>query len=174
MMALTPHAHIQTHHQDRVRIGPITTITLIAIISMAVLAVLAASTSHATTTISERQANATQMMYVGESAAQEFVAGVDDALAGVRATGGSAEEGANAVNRQLDAICEQARKAGGSQVDCVASVDGTTVTADFVCGNTRRMNIAITIREDASYRIAKWKMASAQQDAPTAGTLWQG
>lgn len=173
-MPPAPRAHIQTHQQDKVRIGPVTTITLIAIISMAVLAVLAASTSHATTTISDRQANATQMMYIGEAAAQEFVAGVDDALAGVRATGGSAEAGADAVERQLDKICEQARAAGNGLVDCVADVDGTTVTADFVCGNTRRMNIAITIRDDATYRISKWKMASAQQDAATAGTLWQG
>ncbi len=80
-MAQAQRAHIQTHESDKVRIGPITTITLIAIISMAVLAVLAASTAHATSVISDRQANATQMLYLNECAGQEFVAGIDDALA---------------------------------------------------------------------------------------------
>lgn len=174
MMASAPRVHIQTHQSDKVRVGPITTITLIAIISMAVLAVLAASTAHATNTISDRQANATQMLYLNECAGQEFVAGIDDALAGVRAAGGSATDGARAVDAQLDTVCEQARAAGDGRVDCTADVDGTTVTAEFVCENTRRLNIAITIRDDASFRIDKWKMASAQQEAPVAGSLWQG
>jgi len=174
MMAQAQRVHIQTHQSDKVRIGPITTITLIAIISMAVLAVLAASTSHATSTISDRQANATQMMYLNECAGQEFVAGIDDALASVRSAGGSAADGARAVNTQLDKICEQARAAGNGQVDCTADVDGTTVTAEFICGSIRRLNVAITIRDDASLRIDKWKMASTQQEAPPAGTLWQG
>ena len=174
MMAQAQRTHIQTHESDKVRIGPITTITLIAIISMAVLAVLAASTAHATSVISDRQANATQMLYLNECAGQEFVAGIDDALAGVRRAGGTATDGARAVSAQLDKICEQARAAGNGQVDCTANMDDTTVTAEFICGDTRRLSIAITIRDDASFRIDKWKMASAQQGTPSTGTLWQG
>lgn len=166
--------HIQTRQADKVRIGPISIITLIAVICMAVLAVLAASTSHATAAISERQANATQLLYLNECAGQEFVAGIDDALADVRAAGGSATDGARAVERQLDSICQQAREAANGRVDCTANVDGTRVTAEFTCENTRRLSVAIAIRDDSTYRITQWKMASAQQEAPTAGTLWQG
>lgn len=172
-MAKTQRVHIQTRQGDKVRIGPISIITLIAVICMAVLAVLAASTSHATAAISERQANATQLMYLNECAGQEFVAGVDDALAATRSAGGSAADGARAVERRLDSICEKARAAGDGQISCTAHVDGTEVTAEFVC-DTRRLDIAITIRADATYRISEWKMASAQQGEPTVGTLWQG
>ena len=173
-MAFERRAHIQTRKPDKVRIGPISVITLIAVICMAVLAVLAASTSNATNAIAQRQANATQMLYLNECAGQEFVAGVDDALAPVRATGGSATDGAQAVNRQLDSICQQARDAGNGQVDCTADMEGTNVTAEFVCGNSRRLSVAITIRNDASYRVTAWRMAAGQQEEPTTGTLWQG
>lgn len=175
MMALaSQHARIQVRQGDKVRIGPVSVITLIAVICMAVLAVLAASTSTATATISARQANANQLLYLNESAAQEFVAGVDDALASVHASGGSAAEGARAVEARLDSICQQAREAAGGRVDCTASVDGTTVTAEFICENTRRLSVAVTIRDGAAYRIDEWKMASAQQEASSTGTLWQG
>lgn len=167
-------ARIQLHQGDKVRIGPVSIITLIAVICMAVLAVLAASTSNATAAISERQANANQLLYLNESAGQEFVAGIDDALAGVRAQGGSATDGAQAVQRELDAICQQAREATDGRVDCTANVEDTTVTAEFVCENTRRLTVAVTIRDNATYRIDEWKTASAQQAPPSAGTLWQG
>lgn len=173
-MALNPTVHIQVRRGNNVRIGPISLITLIAVICMAVLAVLAASTSHATTTISERQASASQMLYLNECAGQEFVAGIDEALLGVREAGGTASDGAQAVQDALDGICEKARAAGDGQVECTAKVDGDVVTAEFICGNTRRLNVAVTIRDDATYRIDEWKMASAQQDLPSTGTLWQG
>lgn len=173
-MASARQAHIQTRKADKVRIGPISVITLIAVICMAVLAVLSASTSYASATISDRQSNATQMLYLNECAGQEFVAGVDDALAATRAQGGSAADGARAVNQQLDAICQHAREAGKGQVDCTANVEGTRITAEFVCGGARRLSVAITISDDATYRVTAWKMSSDQREAPTAGTLWQG
>lgn len=168
------HATIHIRQGDKVRIGPITVITLIAIICMAVLAVLAASTSHATAAISARHSNATQLMFLNECAGQSFVAGVDNALAPVRTSGGSATDGARAVDQQLDSICQQARQAGENRVDCTANVDGTTITAEFTCEDTRRLDVAITINNDATYRIKAWKMASVQQEPPPAGTLWQG
>lgn len=173
-MALTPSVHIQTHRGDNVRIGPISVITLIIVICMAVLAVLAASTSHASSTIAERQAEGYQTMYLNELAGQEFVAGIDDALAPVRRVSGSAAEGAAAVKQSLDKICANARAAADGRVDCVADIKGNTVTAEFVCEDTRRLNVAITIRDDATYRIEEWKSTSAQQDAQTTGTLWAG
>ena len=121
-----------TAREDKVRIGPISVITLIAVICMAVLAVLSASTANATMTISQRQAAATQELYANERAAQEFVASVDDTLAPVRAGGGGAQSGAATVEGALDAICEAARSAADGTVAVTASVDGTTVKAEFV------------------------------------------
>ena len=167
-------SHIQARGNGNVRIGPVSVITLIVVICMAVLAVLAASTSHASAAISERQAEGSQMLYINELAGQEFVASVDDILAGVRAAGGTAADGARAVERGLDGVCANAREAAGGRVECFADVDGATVTAEFTCEDTRQLSIAITIREDASYRIEQWKMASVQQAVPSAGQLWTG
>ncbi len=173
-MSMTPSVHIQPHRGDNVRIGPISVITLIIVISMAVLAVLSASTSHASQTIAQRQADGNRLMYLNECAGQEFVASIDDVLAPVKRAGGSAADGASAVRVSLDRICSNARAAGNGQVDCVANVDGTTVTAEFVCENTRKLNVAITIRNGGAYRIEQWKMTSAQVQADSAGTLWVG
>ena len=171
MMALQTHAK----RADNVRIGPISVITLIAVISMAVLAVLAASTANATMTISQRQADATKEMYLNETAAQEFVASVDDALAKVRSgKDATAASGASAVEAALDSICESARLASGGEVAVTASVDGTRVTAEFVGEKMRRLSIGIVVGDDATIRIEKWKAAAVQQDAQTVGNLWMG
>ena len=171
-MSPAPVNHIQTRRGDNVRIGPVSIITLIVVICMAVLAVLAASTAHATATITDRQAESTQMLYQNELAAQEFVASVDDVLA--RARSAEATNVAALVENGLDKACANAREAADGRVECTANMNGNTVTAEFVCDGKRQLNIAITIRDDATYRIAKWKMASVQQEAPTAGSLWTG
>lgn len=168
-----PTKHIRTYSSSDVRIGPISLITLIIVICLAVMGVLAASTAHATNTISNKQAEATRCLYHNERAGQEFVAGVDDALASVRSSGGTASAGAQAVTNALDSICAQARSAADGLVSCVADVEGTTVTAEFVCQDTRRLRIALTIRDGATYRIEQWEMTSAQQQQST-DTLWTG
>ena len=173
-MALNPTIHIQTRRGDNVRIGPISIITLIAVICMAVLAVLAASTSYASATISVRMSESTQMMYDNERAGQEFVATLDDALAGVRASSGSSADAMRAVDAALDKACANAREASGGAASCTADVDGNVVTAEFVCDDKRQLSIAITIRDDATYRIDEWKMASVQQEAQSGGMLWTG
>lgn len=173
-MPPNPTKHIQTHRGDNVRIGPVSVITLIIVICMAVMGVLAVSTSAATKTISDRQAAATERMYLDERAGQEFVAGVDDVLAGLRGSGTSASRAAQAVENALDSICEGARDAADGRVDCTASVDGTAVTAEFVCEDARLLDITLTIRGDATYRIDEWKMASAQQETDSIGALWTG
>lgn len=169
-----PTQHIQTKRADNVRIGPISLITLIIVVCMAVMGVLAISTSVATKTISDRQADATQRLYLDERSGQEFVAGVDAVLVGVRASGGGAQDGARAVDRVLDDISEDARAAADGRVECTASVNGTSVAAEFVCENTRLLSIAITIRDDATYRIDEWKMASVQNEPDAMGLLWAG
>lgn len=173
-MAKPQVAHIQTQLGEKVRIGPISLITLIIVICMAVLGVLAASTSHATQTISQRQANASQQLYLNEKAGQEFLASTDAILVEERAAGASAYAAAAAVEGELDAICQAARDAADGHVECTANMDGTTVRAEFVCDDARTLSIAVTIRDDATYRIDQWKMASAQQEAQGMGNLWSG
>jgi hypothetical protein len=159
---------------NKVRIGPISIITLIAVLCMAVLGILTISTANATYTISNRQADATAYMYRNETAAQQFVAELDDSLARVRRAGGTQEEAELAVNLALDDIASDARKAADGEVSVVASLDDNRVTAEFICANTRMLNIAITIRDDATYRIEKWEMAAVQNGVQTTGHLWTG
>ena len=160
--------------EDNIRIGPISVITLIIVVCMAVLAVLAASTAHATNVISERQAGATTALYCNERAAQEMVAGIDGVLAESRANGASSAVASAAVESALDGICEKAREAGEGKVDVVAYADGGVVNAEFTCDNTRKLIATITIRDDATYRIDKWKMLAVQDDSPSGGRLWTG
>ena len=160
--------------EDNVRIGPISVITLIAIICMSVMAVLAASTAYATNVISERQADATSALYLDESAAQELLAGVDDTLAGVREGGGEGTAGFLAVKAALDDICEDARAAADGKVDVVAYADDGVVNAEFTCANSRKLIISVSIRDDATFRIDKWKMLAVQEEAPSGDHLWSG
>ena len=169
-----PTMHIQTRTGENVRIGPVTVITMIIVLCMAVMGVLAISTAHATQTISDRQADATRYLYYDEKAGQEFVACIDDALANSREVHASATAGARAVEDKLDSICESARAAADGHVSCTASVDGVTVYAEFICEDTRQLNVAVTIQENGTYRIDGWKMASAQGGAQAMGNLWTG
>lgn len=172
-MAKQQTAHITTQLGNKVRIGPISLITLIIVICMAVLGVLAASTSHANETIAKRQANATQQLYLNEKAGQELVAGIDAVLAEARENGSDAYA-VDLVEDELGSICQAARTAGDGRVECTADMEGTTVNAEFICDDARTLNVAVTIRSDATYRIDKWKMASVQQEAPGMGNLWTG
>lgn len=156
---------------DNVRIGPVSIITLIAVICMAALAVLTASTANATAAISQRQANATQLMYVNETAGQEFIAKVDDVLISARAENKSAN---GAVEGALDQICQEIRDAHADRVSITATYKDDVITAELVCDNTRRLTIVISIKNDGTYRIEKWKSAAVQQEAQPAGSLWNG
>lgn len=173
-MAAQQSGHIQLHRGENTRIGPITIITLLTVVCMVVLAVLAVSTAQATTAISQRQATAAQRLYQNELAGQEFIAGVDDVLAGVRTSGGTAAAGARAVDAALDDLCAAARQAADNQVECTANVSGTTVSAAFTCQDARLLNVAVTIQDDASYRIDEWKISAAPQEAQPGGQLWTG
>lgn len=72
---------------ERVRMGSISLFALVIIICMAVLAVLSLSTANASLVMSQRQAVATSELYLAERSAQEFVAGIDGVLAGMRGPG---------------------------------------------------------------------------------------
>lgn len=166
--------HMSGRSGDNVRIGPISVITLIIVICMAVLAVLTVTTAEATMAISQRQADATQELYLNECAGQEFVAEVDDVLTSIRVSAPSASRGAAAVNDKLDDICTAAQLATDNKVTVTANVDGTSVNAEFIGGQMRRLNVTITILDSAMYRIDRWKTAAIQQEDPTAGNLWTG
>ena len=168
-----PTKHIRVHRGGSVRIGPLSVITLVVVLCMAVMGVLAVSTANATKAISGRYAASTEEMYVIERAGQEFVADVDAVLAEAREDGSSASAAARAVNKQLDGICKKAR-AVDERVSCTADVDGSTVSAEFACEDARSLEVAITIKPDATYRIDEWKMVSPQQEAASAGSLWNG
>lgn len=159
---------------NNVRIGPISIITLIIVICMAVLAVLSISTAHATMSISERQAEATKELYLNECAGQELIASIDDVLSDVRASGGNSSDGCKAIEATLDEISDNAREAADGQIEVTAEMDGTSVKAELTASKMRQLSIVVTILDDATLRIDKWKAAAVQQEPQSAGNLWMG
>lgn len=167
-----------TSHHDSygndVRIGPISVFTLIIVICLAVLAVLAFTSANATLVTTQRQATATSELYLDEAAAQQFVAGIDDELSAARTSGATGANAAQAVQGTLPALAEAARTSSNGQVAVSASMDGNSVHAEFSCANGRVLTIVVTIRDDATFRIDKWKMTAVQNEEEPAGRLWTG
>ncbi len=203
---------------DHVRIGAISVFALVALICLSVLAVLALSTANASLTMSQRQAVAMQELYLAETSAQEFLAGVDAVLAESReeanqsdgtgvifstpeSTGAmtvaqdeqgnalfdenkvkvvvedgedassAGEAAAKVVNAQLKRICNQARDTVDGKVQVMASVVGNKLYGEFSCENGRVLNIIVTVRNNATYRIDKWKMSAVQNEEEPQGQL---
>lgn len=197
---------------ERVRIGSISVFALVVIICLAVLAVLAFSTANASLLMSQRQAVATSELYLDERAAQEFVAGIDDILAGIRgetltsgegdielardergnvmydeygnmvvnekesdqgqaSRSGKGNEAVSAVSDMLLDLREEAKLAGDGKVAVTAQVNGNKVNAEFSCENGRMLSIVVTIRNNATYRIDKWKMSAVQNEEQPEGQL---
>lgn len=167
-------APVANRHQENVRIGPISILTLIVVICMAVLAVLSISTAQATEVISHRSAEATTEQYRNERTAQEFVAELDDLLGPLREEGAGTEECLEAVAGSLEELCAAAEERAGGEVSVTADVEGSSVVAEFTGAGMKRLNIAVGIREDGSYRIEKWKASGLQQEAAGEGSLWMG
>ena len=63
-----------------VGIGPVSLFALIIIVCMATLAMLTVSTAHSSLVLSQHQAEATQELYLSETAAQTFLADLDEML----------------------------------------------------------------------------------------------
>lgn len=182
-----------SEHETNVRVGPITVFTLVAVLCMAVLAVLSVSTANASQVMAQRQADAVSQMYLDEAAAQAFVAELDGALSPVREAGASGA----AANAAVESALEPARQAAvGAARDIAASgetslPEGTgdvqvsatlsaapggpaTVNADFSCGNGRRLDVVITVRDDGTLRVDRWKMRAVQNEEQPGGMLWTG
>ena len=206
MLKAKANATAPTQSPERARIGSISVFALVVIICLAVLAVLAFSTANASLLMSERQATATSELYLDERAAQEFVAGIDDVLAGIRekdetpagsvvieivrdergnavydengfmvirekddgnqgkANSKKGEEGVRAISDLLLDLRDAAQAAGGGKVIVTPHVNDNKVSAEFTCQNGRTLNIVVTIRNNATYRIDKWKMSAVQNE----------
>lgn len=151
-----------TRQENKVRIGPVSLLTLIAVLCLAVLAVLAVSSANASMTMAQRQADSTLGKYLNEVAAQEFVARVDDAL-----TSG----GPTSVEPALKDACNAAGEAAGGAVTATSSLVNGVVYAEFTGKSGRVLTIEVTIRDDATYRIDKWKVTAVQNDEQPQGNL---
>lgn len=142
-----------------VRMGPISLFTLVIVLCLAVLGVLAITTAQATFAAAEKQALFTTDTYMNETAAQEFVAEVDAALASVREEGGDYAEAREAVQEILPAD---------------ATFENATVSVTFTADSGRILDVQLTIRQDATYEITTWKATTEWTNTDSGETLWSG
>lgn len=157
----------------RVRMGPLSIFTLLATLCMAVLAVLVFCTANSTLKLSERQADAVAGMYRNERAAQEFVASLDETLAGLRAAGAaSGPDVTERVASALDDACSDARRAAGRDVRAEARLEGTTVRARFEGPDGRALAITLTLEGDGTYRIDGWQTSKVHNEEEPDGQLY--
>lgn len=160
---------------NRVRIGPLSLFALAIMIALAVLAMLVFSTANSAYSLAHRQANAVSTYYFDDRVAQEFIAGMDGVLAGVRAQNphATAEEAALAVQDALDELCQASRRAGGGQVMVSAAVEGDTVKAQFAHVQGATLSVGATLLEGAAYRIDAWDMSAVQNREEPEGPLFK-
>lgn len=158
-------ARRQSSGTDNVRMGPLALFTLVAIVCLSVLAVLAISTSNATRALALRRATATSQLYLDETAAQTFVAALDEALAA------GTEPDAALATASAAATATAPSDGDLGTLSVTATHDGTTYDASFSCGNGRQLNVTLTWQEDGSYRVDQWRMTSVQNEEPPLGTL---
>ena len=143
-------------HEGDLGIGMISIFALIVILCMAVLSVLAVSTAHSSLVLSQRQASSTQELYLNETAAQTFVAGLEDA-------------GAQA---DLATLCEESEAATDGAVSATATAGGDTVRAEFACEGGRTLEIEVALQPDGSVRIDSWRMTAVEAEEQPIGTLY--
>ena len=153
------------NREEHVRIGPLSLFTLIAVICLAVLAVLEFSTANASKTLADRQRDAVSSLYVNETAAQCFMAQLDDELAA---------SGKAGVDNALGSCVQAATDAAQDAVEVSASYADDTVYAEFTGAEGRALSVEVTIRDNATYRIDKWKVVAVQNEEEPQGNLWTG
>lgn len=169
---------------NSVRMGPISLFTLVVVLCIAVMSVLCFSLAHSSLTVAQRQADFATDSYTNESAGQEFVAAVNEVLAGLRAQAGSGAAGAGGAAR-LDGAAGSGGAAGAASGKAVVigkksaiaalkargadlapgatlSFGSDSVTADFLLPSSRRLYVELTIDDDATYRVIQWKQTTRQ------------
>lgn len=163
---------------NSVRMGPISLFTLVVVLCIAVMSVLCFSLAHSSLTVAQRQADFATDSYANESAGQEFVAAVDEVLAGLRADAGSGAAGAGdaagsggaagAASGKAVVIGKKsalaALKARGADLapGATLSFGSDSVTADFLLPSSRRLYVELAIGDDATYRVIQWKQTTRQ------------
>lgn len=146
---------------ENVRMGPLALFTLLTVLCLAVLAVLAISTANATNALALRRANATTQLYLDETAAQTFMAVLDEQLA----------QGASPTLASQRASVA-ARAATSDQVLVTVSYSENTHTASFDAGNGRQLDIELNVEEDGSLSVQKWRMTTVVNEEPPMGNLF--
>ena len=152
---------MQAKKRSAVRIGPISILVFVITVCIAVMATLAVTTTHANTASTDRQMAFTTDVYANESAAQEFLADVDTALAG----------GTSRVKAQLGTIVSKAQ-ATLADGEVTAELDGSTLSATFESSSGRQLLIELEL-SGTTYTVTKWKIATNWEE-DTSDTLWQG
>lgn len=163
---------------NSVRMGPISLFTLVVVLCIAVMSVLCFSLAHSSLTVAQRQADFATDSYANESAGQEFVAAVDEVLAGLRAQAGSDATGAGgaagsggaagAASGKAVVIGKKsamaALKARGADLapGATLSFGSDSVTADFLLPSSRRLYVELAIDDDVTYRVIQWKQTTRQ------------
>lgn len=175
---------------NSVRMGPISLFTLVVVLCIAVMSVLCFSLAHSSLTVAQRQADFATDSYANESAGQEFVAAVDEVLAGLRAdadsgaagVGGAAGSGAAAGAASGKAVvigkesAMAALKARGADLapGATLSFGSDSVTADFLLPSSRRLYVELAIDDDATYRVVQWKQTTRQDKVDNSQLLVVG
>lgn len=152
-----------------VRIGPITLFTLIAVICLSTLAVLSVTTATASFNLAQLQAVSTQQQYEAESAAQYFVACVDQQRTGNATAGASG----GSLAASLDSAVADVEARYGQNVTVSAQLNGSTVAAVFSYGDGRELEIEIELKDGGAYSITKWNMTAKVNSAESL-QLWTG
>lgn len=174
---------------NSVRMGPISLFTLVVVLCIAVMSVLCFSLAHSSLTVAQRQADFATDSYANESAGQEFVAAVDEVLAGLRAQAGSSAAGggaagsggaAGAASGKAVVIGKKsamaALKARGADLapGATLSFGSDSVTADFLLPSSRRLYVELVIDDDATYRVVQWKQTTRQDKVDNSQLLVVG
>lgn len=164
------------HESGSVRMGPISLVSLVIILSLAVLTVLSITTSQAMYSSTKRQADSTADIYLCEVAGQEFLANVDEVLAGVREGEPSRESAIAALRDAGNSLLEGLTVSGISSAVEVASDEGAdeVVSATFVTQGDRRLSVTLAVSDSATYRILSWKTTTFWNNYSTNDTLWSG
>lgn len=147
-----------TRGRGSVRIGPISLFALVIILCLAVMAVLSVTTAQATYAAAERQASFTADTYANERAAQEFTANVDAVLSTARSSGAGTAAALAEVKRVLPE----------------ASIEGSTIRAEFSTDSGRSLAIELEINADTTYTITSWKATTLWTENGVGETLWSG
>lgn len=171
---------------NSVRMGPISLFTLVVVLCLAVMSVLCFSLAHSSLTVAQRQADFATDSYANESSGQEFVAAVDEVLAGLSgdkaaagpATGAEAADSAASTARPVigKESAMAALRARGAELAPKAklSFGSDTVTADFLLPSSRRLYVELRINDDATYSVVQWKQTTRQDKVDNSQLLVVG